>query len=592
MRQAADDQAQPGAFKAQPKALASLLPATIAIANPYYTSNLCFPFLSPGACLARSLVIDKAGSSGTAYREEPPSMASGSDAALRLLQGTATEDEQLPRLLLADPEPTQRSPPPHGSPAAEAPASAASCGGQDAEAVIGECTQDLLDLVPDSVLDISPGAADDGAGAYPVLPSLTTGTDVPAASAPQVSAVLLPGTEAANELHNPAVDRVSELRLWLDTEPGDTTQPAAVAQAVSEEQQLLPTSSHAPEDDAAQRLWDDDNEVPSSAPCPSAARLWDDEDELDALLEDEREFTEAAAVSAVPPQTVPAARAQTWRPPPPLDDPLQDVDAELAELDALRAEYDAECDTVNGQALTTAAAAQLPPCRAADLDLDAELDALLAGDSAAAQEAAGDGDAPPEDQAPKAATTTLRPATLASLGADASLHGAAVLLALRASTVPPRALASDVCDVPNITVTGSDGRRVYCELHQQAPLEQPASGRARHGAHTTGGAGGLGGLLDTPLPLLQEMLAERRRQVCGMCVCVCQCVACVFVPAGFPIVSSLCQHSCLCSSAAAISSPCSTYDSPNLTHHTAGGAAAAGRGSSRGRSRRGMPAGV
>ncbi|KAF6260458.1 hypothetical protein COO60DRAFT_1637556 [Scenedesmus sp. NREL 46B-D3] len=117
-------------------------------------------------------------------------------------------------------------------------------------------------------------------------------------------------------------------------------------------------------------------------------------------------------------------------------------------------------------------------------------------------------------------TTNLKPATLESLGtgAAAERQRIAALAALQAATVQPRQLASAV-QGSCMTVTGSSGMRVYCQLDAARPQGQgrqpPAAAAAAAAAAGGGAAGGVlrgRGLLSQPIEVLLDQLAEKRRQ--------------------------------------------------------------------------------
>lgn len=108
--------------------------------------------------------------------------------------------------------------------------------------------------------------------------------------------------------------------------------------------------------------------------------------------------------------------------------------------------------------------------------------------------------------------TLLKPTTLKSLGTGAAAAGrnAAAREALTACVVPPRQLASAVQGAA-LTVTGSTGQRVYCQLDAARP--QAETSRPPPGAACRLSGGSVGGLLAQPLDALLDQLADRRRQV-------------------------------------------------------------------------------
>lgn len=111
-----------------------------------------------------------------------------------------------------------------------------------------------------------------------------------------------------------------------------------------------------------------------------------------------------------------------------------------------------------------------------------------------------------------------KPQAFASLGvagaaaaAGRKAAAAAALAALQAAAVAPRQLVTEVKGRA-VTVTGTSGARVYCQLAPSvsAGAAAGAGGSARGGVG--GGVGG-GGLLQQSIDDLMDMLAERRRQV-------------------------------------------------------------------------------
>lgn len=108
-------------------------------------------------------------------------------------------------------------------------------------------------------------------------------------------------------------------------------------------------------------------------------------------------------------------------------------------------------------------------------------------------------------------STALKPATLESLRAGtAGTSAAEAMAALQAAAVRPRQLASAVSGCC-LTVTGSSGQRVYCQLAAVRPAGEGAPA-------AVGGAGvcrSAAGLLAEPIDKLFDQLAERRRQVRG-----------------------------------------------------------------------------
>jgi hypothetical protein len=106
-----------------------------------------------------------------------------------------------------------------------------------------------------------------------------------------------------------------------------------------------------------------------------------------------------------------------------------------------------------------------------------------------------------------------KPHALASLGvggaaaASRKAAAAAALAALQAAAAAPKALASELTGRA-LTVTGTIGARVYCQV------TQPRAAAAASGG-SSAGTGGRGGLLQQPIDVLLDVLAARRRQVHG-----------------------------------------------------------------------------
>jgi hypothetical protein len=122
-----------------------------------------------------------------------------------------------------------------------------------------------------------------------------------------------------------------------------------------------------------------------------------------------------------------------------------------------------------------------------------------------------------QEQPTQPAITNVKPATLESLGtgAAAERQRTAALASLQAAAVRPRQLASAVQGAC-MTVTGSSGQRVYCQLDAARP--QGEGGAPRAAAAAAVGVGvGVGvrgvGLLAQPIEALLDQLAEKRRQV-------------------------------------------------------------------------------
>jgi hypothetical protein len=127
---------------------------------------------------------------------------------------------------------------------------------------------------------------------------------------------------------------------------------------------------------------------------------------------------------------------------------------------------------------------------------------------------------PGQEQATQPAITSLKPATLESLGtgAAAERQRTAAIAAAQAASVPPRQLASAVQGAC-MTVTGSSGQRVYCQLDTARPKGEggapPAAAAAGGSAVGRGVLRGCG-LLAQPIEVLLDQLAEKRRQVGGL----------------------------------------------------------------------------
>jgi hypothetical protein len=123
-----------------------------------------------------------------------------------------------------------------------------------------------------------------------------------------------------------------------------------------------------------------------------------------------------------------------------------------------------------------------------------------------------------QEQPTQPAITNLKPATLESLGtgAAAERQRTAALASLQAAAVRPRQLASAVQGAC-MTVTGSSGQRVYCQLDAARPQGEGGAPRAVTAAAAAvgGGVGGVRGrgLLAQPIEALLDQLAEKRRQV-------------------------------------------------------------------------------
>jgi hypothetical protein len=124
------------------------------------------------------------------------------------------------------------------------------------------------------------------------------------------------------------------------------------------------------------------------------------------------------------------------------------------------------------------------------------------------------GDMAGQQQPTQPVTTNLKPATLESLGtgAAAERQRTAALAAAQASSVRPRQLASAVQGAC-LTVTGSSGQRVYCQLDAARPKGEGALPAAAAGTGTAGGVLGGRGLLAQPIEVLLDQLADKRRQV-------------------------------------------------------------------------------
>jgi hypothetical protein len=135
---------------------------------------------------------------------------------------------------------------------------------------------------------------------------------------------------------------------------------------------------------------------------------------------------------------------------------------------------------------------------------------------------AGAGPAGPHTSSQAMAPPPPKPTAIASLGAGgaaaASRKGAAAaaLAALQAAARPPKQLASELTG-PAITVTGMTGARVYCQFAQPAEVEAAAGqGGSRSGGLGPGGS--KGSLLQQPMDVLLDMLADRRRRVGGQLI--------------------------------------------------------------------------
>lgn len=110
------------------------------------------------------------------------------------------------------------------------------------------------------------------------------------------------------------------------------------------------------------------------------------------------------------------------------------------------------------------------------------------------------------------AVTALKPATLASLaGGLAGRSAAEVLAALETTAVQPQQYASAVSGF-SVTVTGSSGQRVFCQLTAARPQQERAAGAA-DAASISAVLRMTAGLLAEPIDVLLERLAERRRLV-------------------------------------------------------------------------------
>uniref|UniRef100_A0A383W5P0 AAA+ ATPase domain-containing protein n=1 Tax=Tetradesmus obliquus TaxID=3088 RepID=A0A383W5P0_TETOB len=238
---------------------------------------------------------------------------------------------------------------------------------------------------------------------------------------------------------------------------------------------------------------------------PYAGGNWDDE--LDDLLMEQQELQQqqhnngppaAASGAAAPGRAGYAAAAAAAA-------GVADLDAELDELDA----WDGSGPPAysNQQAAHASSRAGVPAAAAnMEMDFGDELDGLFEQ-----QQDAGD---VPGEQPSQPPVTNLKPATLESLGMGtaAERQRAAAMAALQAASVPPRQLASAVQGC-SMTVTGSSGQRVYCQLEAARP-------KGDGGAPPAAAAGGVGGgvlrggrgLLAQPIEVLLDSLAEKRRQ--------------------------------------------------------------------------------
>jgi hypothetical protein len=127
---------------------------------------------------------------------------------------------------------------------------------------------------------------------------------------------------------------------------------------------------------------------------------------------------------------------------------------------------------------------------------------------------AGDDDSGHQTASQAMPPPPAKPIAIASLGvggaaaASRQAAAAAALAALQAAALPPRQLVSEVTG-PTITVTGSTGARVYCQMAATAAAAA-ATGTVSRGL---AGSGSRSGLLQQPIGDLLDMLAERRRQV-------------------------------------------------------------------------------
>ncbi|WIA29972.1 hypothetical protein OEZ86_000070 [Tetradesmus obliquus] len=185
---------------------------------------------------------------------------------------------------------------------------------------------------------------------------------------------------------------------------------------------------------------------------------------------------------------------------------VADLDAELDELDA----WDGSGPPAYGnqQAAHASSRAGVPAAAAGmEMDFGDELDGLFEQ-----QQDAGD---VPGEQPSQPPVINLKPATLESLGMGtaAERQRAAAVAALQAASVPPRQLASAVQGC-SMTVTGSSGQRVYCQLDAARPKGDGGAPPAAAAAGVAGSAllrGGRG-LLAQPIEVLLDSLAEKRRQ--------------------------------------------------------------------------------
>lgn len=127
-----------------------------------------------------------------------------------------------------------------------------------------------------------------------------------------------------------------------------------------------------------------------------------------------------------------------------------------------------------------------------------------------------DGPAVPRTASQAMPPPAPKPHAIASLGvggaaaASRKAAAAAALAALEAASKAPKQLASELTGRA-ITVTGMNGARVYCQLAQMPAVAAAtlAYGSGSGRAH----AGSRGGLLQTSIDDLLDMLADRRRQV-------------------------------------------------------------------------------
>lgn len=145
--------------------------------------------------------------------------------------------------------------------------------------------------------------------------------------------------------------------------------------------------------------------------------------------------------------------------------------------------------------------------------------AASALNAAAAAHAAAAADEDGNITRPRSGSQAMRraapkPHALTSLGvagaaaASRKAAAAAALAALEASAAAPKALASELTG-PALTVTGTTGARVYCQVVRPTAVAASA-GSAR--------GGGRSGLLQQSIDVLLDVLAARRRQVHRVCV--------------------------------------------------------------------------